>query len=62
MHSRLERIVVLCTSSSHILLAKGHCLLVLANDLVTRDKASEVKKLFARRKNLLVPDDLTGVF
>ena len=62
MHSRLERIVVLCTSSSHILLAKGHCLLTLANDLVTRDKTSEVKKLFAQRKNLLVPDDLTGVF
>ena len=50
------------TSSSHILLAKGHCLLALANALVTRDKTSEVKKLFARRKNLLVPDDLTGVF
>ena len=62
MHSRLERIVVLCTSSSHILLAKGHCLLALANALVTRDKTSEVKKLFARRKNLLVPDDLTGAF
>ena len=62
MHSRLERIVVLCTSSSHILLAKGHCLLALANDLVTRDKTSEVKKLFARRRNLLVPDDLTGIF
>ena len=62
MHSRLERIVVLCTSSSHILLAKGHCLLAVANDLVTRDKTSEVKTLFAQRKNLLVPDDLTGVF
>ena len=37
-------------------------MLALANDLVTRDKTSEVKKLFARRKNLLVPDDLTGIF
>ena len=37
-------------------------MLALANDLVTRDKTSEVKKLFAQRKNLLVPDDLTGVF
>ena len=44
------------------MLAKGHCLLALVNDLVTRDKTSEVKTLFAQRKNLLVPDDLTGVF
>ena len=50
MHSRLERIVVLCTSSSHILLAKGHCLLALANDLVTRDKTSEVKSYLPEEK------------
>ena len=37
-------------------------MLALVNDLVTRDKTSEVKTLFAQRKNLLVPDDLTGVF
>ena len=37
-------------------------MLALVNDLVTRDKTSEVKTSFAQRKNLLVPDDLTGVF
>lgn len=56
-------------ASSHILLAKGNCLLVLANDLVTRWRAltlahwtSEVKILFVQPGNLLVLDGQTGLF
>ena len=65
MHSRLEMEELLSfvqVALTFCLLRAIACLLALVNDLVTRDKTSEVKTLFARRKNLLVPDDLTGVF
>ena len=56
-------------ASSHILLAQGNCLLVLANDLITRWRAltlahwtSEVKMLFVQPGYLLVSDSQTELF